>query len=278
MKNNSLLTNENFLELNEEINKIIPNFLNIEKAIEKTSPAILSIAILEDVGFTYLLDYYLRHINPKTVKSILQNPMFSHEAMLELFYCQVTAFDKAFIQKKPLPDLFSSYWSELSKAEYAILFKNLMKKKTHVPVLKKIFEKIDLVYVRMMINSGALKSNLILEFFKGLGNDIQKFVANDIQLYDFAFGLALNNSDDQFLAFLEDYTVVFVQLRLVASFVDEVELEMKKNEGKPLSYVKLTEICSHIPTDCLNVTLDIFKDKKWVTENEKKSIQEFFNK
>lgn len=278
MTTKTILNNENFLELNREINKSIPNFSKIQDAIAKTPPAILSIAIVEDVGFTYLLDYYLRHIDPKIVKSILHNPMFTHEAMVELFFCQVTAFDKALIQKKPLPDLFSSYWSELSKAEYAILFKNLLKKKTHIPVLKIIFEKIDLVYIKMMTNSGALKSNTILDFFKGLGNDIQKFAANDIHLYDYAFGLALNNSDDEFLAFLEDYTVVFVQLRLVASFVDEVEAEIKKNSGKNISYMKITEICSHVPKDCLSVTLDIFKDKKWITENEKKSIEEIYNK
>ncbi len=278
MKSKTNQTNENLLELNRELNKTIPNFSKIEMAIAKVPPAILSFEIIEDVGFTYLLDYYLRHINPKIVKSIIQNPMFSHEAMIELFYCQVTAFDKALIQKKPLPDLFSSYWSELTKAEYAILFKNLLKQKTHVPVLKKIFEKIDLVYIKMMTNSGALKSNMILEFFKGLGNDIQKFAANDIQLYDYAFGIALNNSDDEFLAFLEDYTVVFVQLRLVSSFVEEVELEMKKRNGQKLTYIKLTEICSHIPKDCLAVTLGIFMDKDWITENEKKSIEDVYLK
>ena len=49
-----------------------------------------------------------------------------------------------------------------------------------------------------------------------------------MNIYDYAFDLAVANSDDDFLAFLDEYTVVFVQLRLVSSFVDEIEKQKQK--------------------------------------------------
>jgi hypothetical protein len=278
MLNPILSKNEAFLNLEIELSKTIPNFTRIAEAIEKTPPSILSLAITNDMGFTYLIDYYFRHIDNRIVKSILQHPMFEHEALKELFSCQVTAYDKALIQGKPLPDLFSSYWSNLSKAEYAILFQTLVKSQSNTFVLKGILEKVDLVHIRMMTASGTIKSDQLLSFFKNLGSDLQKFAAKDMNIYDFAVDLAITNSDETFLNFLDEYTLVFVQLRMVASFVEEVESQIKKNNGKNLTYLEIMTICSHIPKDCIEVTLDIYHDKKWVSLNEKKSILEFYGK
>ena len=55
-----------------------------------------------------------------------------------------------------------------------------------------------------------------------------------MNIYDYAFDLAVANSDADFLAFLDEYTVVFVQLRLVSSFVDEIESEINQNAGHNL--------------------------------------------
>ena len=52
MKNDLVKDNPHFKLLDEELMRPIPNFKNIEEAISNISPAILSIAILEDVGFT----------------------------------------------------------------------------------------------------------------------------------------------------------------------------------------------------------------------------------
>ncbi|HMV41361.1 MAG TPA: hypothetical protein PK079_01135 [Leptospiraceae bacterium] len=275
MKNDLIKDNHQYKILDEELTKPIPNFRKIEEAISNISPAILSMAILEDVGFTYLIDYYLRHINIQVVKKILQNPMFSHEALIELFYCQVTAYHKAILQKKPLPEMLTSYWTTLSKAEYAILFKNLVSRTSNIHIAKNLFSKVDLVYLRMMTSSGTLKSDRVLNFFRKLGPDIQKLAAQDMHIYDYAFELAVANSDDDFLAFLDEYTVVFVQLRLVSSFVDEIESEMKKNDGHKLPYFQILQIASHIPLDCLKISLEIFQEKGWISANENKAIQEY---
>ncbi len=234
MKTDLVKDNPHYKALDEELTRPIPNFKRIEEAISNIPPAILSMAILEDVGFTYLIDYYLRHMDLQIVKKILQNPMFSHDALVELFYCQVTAYHKAILQKRPLPEMVSSYWTTLSKAEYAILFKNLISRTSSIQVTKTILSKVDLVYLRMMTSSGSIKSERILDFFRKLGPEIQKFAAQDLNIYDYAFDLAVANSDDEFLAFLDEYTVVFVQLRLVSSFVDEIESEIKKNQGHKL--------------------------------------------
>ena len=277
MKTDLVKDNQHYRILDEELMRPIPNFKNIEEAISNIPPAILSMAILEDVGFTYLIDYYLRHMDVQIVRKILQNPMFSHDALVELFYCQVTAYHKAILQKKPLPDMVSSYWTTLSKAEYAILFKNLISRTSSIQVTKTILAKVDLVYLRMMTSSGSLKSDRVLNFLKKLGPEIQKLAAQDMNIYDYAFDLAVANSDADFLAFLDEYTVVFVQLRLVSSFVDEIESEIKKNAGHKLPYFQILQISTHIPTDCLKLSLEVFQERGWINANENKAIQEYCN-
>jgi|GEM_PF-1556942 hypothetical protein len=277
MKTDLVKDNQHYKILDEELMRPIPNFKNIEEAISNIPPAILSMAILEDVGFTYLIDYYLRHMDVQIVKKILQNPMFSHDALVELFYCQVTAYHKAILQKKPLPEMVSSYWTTLSKAEYAILFKNLISRTSSIQVTKTILAKVDLVYLRMMTSSGSLKSDRVLNFLKKLGPEIQKLAAQDMNIYDYAFDLAVANSDADFLAFLDKYTVVFVQLRLVSSFVDEIESEIKKNAGHKLPYFQILQISTHIPTDCLKLSLEVFQERGWINANENKAIQEYCN-
>ena len=277
MKTDLVKDNQHYKILDEELMRPIPNFKNIEEAISNIPPAILSMAILEDVGFTYLIDYYLRHMDVQIVRKILQNPMFSHDALVELFYCQVTAYHKAILQKKPLPEMVSSYWTTLSKAEYAILFKNLISRTSSIQVTKTILAKVDLVYLRMMTSSGSLKSDRVLNFLKKLGPEIQKLAAQDMNIYDYAFDLAVANSDADFLAFLDEYTVVFVQLRLVSSFVDEIESEIKKNAGHKLPYFQILQISTHIPTDCLKLSLEVFQERGWINANENKAIQEYCN-
>ncbi len=276
MRTDLVRDNPHYKLLDKELMRPIPNFRTIEAAISDIPPAILSMAIMEDVGFTYLVDYYLRHMDLQIVRKILQNPMFSHDALVELFYCQVTAYHKAILQKKPLPEMVSSYWTILSKAEYAILFKNLISRTSSIQVTKTILSKVDLVYLRMMTSSGSLKSERVLNFFKQLGPDIQKFAAQDLNIYDYAFDLAVANSDDNFLAFLDEYTVVFVQLRLVSSFVDEIEMEIKKNQGQKLPYLQILQIAGHIPQDCLKVSLEVFTEKGWLSAKENKAIQEYY--
>ncbi len=277
MKTDLVKDNQHYKILDEELMRPIPNFKNIEEAISNIPPAILSMAILEDVGFTYLIDYYLRHMDVQIVKKILQNPMFSHDALVELFYCQVTAYHKAILQKKPLPEMVSSYWTTLSKAEYAILFKNLISRTSSIQVTKTILAKVDLVYLRMMTSSGSLKSDRVLNFLKKLGPEIQKLAAQDMNIYDYAFDLAVANSDDDFLAFLDEYTVVFVQLRLVSSFVEEIEAEMKRNSGNKLPYFQILQISANIPMDCLKLSLEVFQERGWINANENKAIQEYCN-
>lgn len=277
MKTDLVKDNQHYKILDEELMRPIPNFKNIEEAISNIPPAILSMAILEDVGFTYLIDYYLRHMDVQIVKKILQNPMFSHDALVELFYCQVTAYHKAILQKKPLPEMVSSYWTTLSKAEYAILFKNLISRTSSIQVTKTILSKVDLVYLRMMTSSGSLKSDRVLNFLKKLGPEIQKLAAQDMNIYDYAFDLAVANSDDDFLAFLDEHTVVFVQLRLVSSFVEEIEAEMKRNSGNKLPYFQILQISANIPMDCLKLSLEVFQERGWINANENKAIQEYCN-
>lgn len=98
---------EIFSEFDDLINKPVPNFSKIELALSKISPAALSLRIQEDVGFTYLLDYYLRFVDASLVKNILQNPLFQHEALEELFSVTLPHSIKRFYRKNRFPVLWT---------------------------------------------------------------------------------------------------------------------------------------------------------------------------
>lgn len=269
--------NDIFKELDELLTSPIPNFKKIEDALRKIPPAFIAFEIQENVGFTYLLDYYLRHIDFHLVQSILQNPLFTHDALIELFYCQITAYHKAILQKKACQSLSETYWSCLSKAEFAVIFKNIHSRPSNLPITKLLLEKVDSDHIKLMLATGSLKSHKMLEFFKSLGTEIKQIATQNLNFFEFAFNLAIHESDHEYLLFLEDYTTLFVQLRVASFFVDEIKQYINKNNHLP-DYNQLVEILNNVPTDSINVTLDLIKDKSWITEAEEQSLLEFFQK
>jgi hypothetical protein len=261
--------------LDELMTSPIPNFQKIETAIREIPPALLAIAIQEDASFAYLLDYYLRFMDINTVKQILQNPTFTHEALLELFYCQITSYHKAVLQKKPLPDLSASYWSCLSKAEYAIIFKNILKQPSNLKITQLLIEKLDTEHIKLMLSTGVLKSKIMLDFFKQIGQDIKKLAAIDMNFFDVAFSLAVHESDFDYLLFLEDYTTLFVQLRVASFTVDEFHKYIEKHQVHP-DYHEMIVLLESVPGDSLQITLDLLKDKGLISQPEHTSLNDFF--
>lgn len=268
--------NPAFLELDRELTRPIPNFKAINEALEKVPPFVISNAVLNDVGFTYLLDYYLKYMEKSTVQKILQNPLFATEALMELFYCQITAYHKAILQKKPAPDLISSYWTYLSKAEYAVLFRSLLET-SDTDAISIMMTKVDIVHLKMLAKSGSEISDRMLSFFKKMGSGIKDMAAKDMSIYDFAFNLAVDKSDMEFLAIMEEYASVFVQLRVVSFFVEEVEKEIKLKGISP-NYFYFMELSNAIPKDTLKLTMDAFIEKKWITDSEGKTLVDYFIK
>ncbi|HMY68717.1 MAG TPA: hypothetical protein PL048_13235 [Leptospiraceae bacterium] len=268
--------NPAFLELDRELTRPIPNFKAINEALEKVPPFVISNAVLNDVEFTYLLDYYLKYMEKSTVQKILQNPLFATEALMELFYCQITAYHKAILQKKPAPDLISSYWTYLSKAEYAVLFRSLLET-SDTDAISIMMTKVDIVHLKMLAKSGSEISDRMLSFFKKMGSGIKDMAAKDMSIYDFAFNLAVDKSDMEFLAIMEEYASVFVQLRVVSFFVEEVEKEIKLKGISP-NYFYFMELSNAIPKDTLKLTMDAFIEKKWITDSEGKTLVDYFIK
>jgi hypothetical protein len=260
-----------------EINKPIPNFKQIDHALSKVAPIIVSDAILDDVHFAYTIDYYLRYSSESTVKKILQNAFFSESALIELFSVQMNTYHKAIIQEKKQVELLSSYWNYLTKAEYAVLFKNLLSQSNDIETIKDLLPKVDILLLRIMTSTGSMPNDKMLNFFKKIGDDIQKLAAKDMNLYDYAYDLANDLSDKEFLNYLDNYTNVFVQLRVVSGFVESVE-NIVRDSGNPPSYVEFMELCSTIPHDSLQAALEIFQEKNWLSSNEAISISDAYFK
>ncbi|MEM7180270.1 MAG: hypothetical protein AAF518_05125 [Spirochaetota bacterium] len=260
-----------FKELDELLTSPIPNFTKIERALEKVPAAMLALEIQEDAGFAYLMDYYFRHINEDVVRNILQNPLFTPEALIELFYCHITSYHKAILRGKPKPGISDSYWQLISKAELAIIFKNIIKRPSSMNISKLLLEKIDIEHLKLMTSSGALRSDSMLRLLKEIGPGIQYLAAKDMNFFDYIFNLAHDNSDEEYVLFLENYTAIFVQLSVAGHFIGVLEKQIEE-EGKVPSYHELVDKCATVPYDSLPVTLDIMYNRGWITESENESL------
>jgi len=269
---------ENLRKLQALIYESVPKFKEIDKAIQEVHPAILSLEIEKDVGFAYMMDYYFRFMNPVTVRAIFSHPLFTEKALQELFYCHITSIHKAILQKKPVPDLISSYWKNLTKAEYAILFQNTLQRTFSLKPAIELIQKIDLVHVKILTQSGKVPSQTVLKLFKEMGSNLKKLFSEDLNFYDYVFNLAAKESDLDFLQILEEYAVLFVQLRIAGSFVQEMEADLSKNGKTKPTYPELHRFFAQVPVDSLEITLEIFHEKGWVTAQEKDLILESFLK
>jgi|JI8StandDraft_1071087.scaffolds.fasta_scaffold00203_21 hypothetical protein len=268
---NSIGNRDNLQSLKDLLYESVPKLKLIQVALSEIHPGILAVEIEKDVGFAYFMDYYFKLLDKFTIRAIFQHPSFSQEALTELFYCQITAIHKAKLLNKPIPELFSSYWSYLSKPQYAALLKNTLSRTWNLEPAKALLSRIDLVHIKMLTKSGTIDEMNILNLFKSLGSDIKKVFSEDINLYDYAFGLAADASDIEFLNFLESYTMLFVQLRIASSFVIEIE-KLMETKGEKLSFPELFKFFANVPKDTIEVCLEIFSDKGWLSKNESEKI------
>lgn len=263
---------ENLERLHKLLNEPVPKFKEIEKLIEKIHPALISNEIQKDVGFAYLMNYYFKVIDEKIVRSIINHPMFSDKALVELFYCHIGSIQKDILSKQKPPELLSYYWKYLSKAQYAILLKDTIQKSWFLEPAKNLLQNVDLVHIKLLTQSGKIQPSSILNLFKELGDKIKKLFSEDIHFYDYVFELASKESDSAFLEFLENYTFVFVQLRIASTFVQEMQQSLQKSKKEKPSIQELVSLFSQVPPDSLEVTLEIFIEKGWVNSQEMELI------
>ena len=266
-----------FKDLTKEMYKPIPNFKKVEEVLLEVPPILISEAILDDIGFTYTLDYFLRYVSESTVKKIFRNSLFQQEALVELFSVQINSFHKAHILNQPVPELLSSYWTYLSKQETAILFKYLLLQSADTDSLSSMISKVDIFLLKLMTKTGSVPGEKMLDFFKKMGTDIQKLAAKDMNFYDYAYNLAQDLSDQEFLEYLEKYSSIFVKLRVASGYIESIELKIKQSHSVP-SYLEFMDLVTGIPQDSLHVVLVAFVEKKWLSQNEVNSLEDHFNK
>ncbi len=269
---------EKLKDLQKLLYDSVPKIKQIQSAIIEVHPGLISLEIEKDVGFAYLMDYYFKYLDKYEIRNLIQHPSFSQKALSELFFCHITSIHKAKLLKKDVPKMFGSYWRYLSKPQYATLLKNTLSRTWNLEPAKELLARIDLAHIKLLTKSGTIQEEKILNLFKSLGPDIKKVFSEDINLYDYAFGLAADASDTEFLDFLESYTMLFVQLRIASSFVTEVEKLVEKT-GRRLSFSELFNFFANVPSDTLEVCLEIFTDKEWLSPSEAaKILSSYINK
>ena len=199
--------------------------------------------------------------------------MFSFEALTELFHCQITHVHKAYILKQKPPEILSHYWKLLPRSHYAVLLKNLLESAGKNEGIGSVMKNVDLVHLKMIGSKSEQLSKKILEILRQSGSDIKEMISKDINIYTYLFELAIQFSDEDLIVFLENYSNLFVQMRIASTTIDE--LEKLFGEKKP-KYTEVISLIQDIPRDSMEVTLKMLVKKNWVTEKESEYIQKFF--
>ena len=251
----------------------IPSFRKIEKEIELLSPALLAARITSDAGFAWLTDYYFRVIDQDIVKRILQDPGFTHEALYELFNCQITMIHKDNLMTGKTGEVISSYFSLLSRAHYSLLFKYLVTRTKDIETAISILSHIDLVHLKLISASDNSISAKILALMKHMGADLKNIIFRDLDIYDFALNLAEKHQDRDFLAFLEEYSDIFIHLKITASIIEEIENTASQKQPE---YHEILEAMTIVPQDSIGMALSVCIKRNWLTEEQARNMEKYF--
>lgn len=139
--------------------------------------------------------------------------------------------------------------------------------------MKTIIQNVDLVHLKMIASANNHSAKKILDLFKEIGDGIHRMISRDFNIYHYAFELATEFSDEEFISFLEEYSNLFVQLRIGAMTI--AEMEKLYGKEKP-AYNHILKFSSEVPKDSLHMTLLLMTEKGWLTKEEAENIAKYF--
>jgi hypothetical protein len=255
----------------------IPNLNDIEKELKSIEPEIISQILDENPESVYIFDYYFRLFSPEIGSRIINHEKFSIQHTIELFNCQLIRYYRVNLftvdWEIKNESILKSYWTKVKRFKLVEIFKFLHKSgKVNQPYSILILKRLNHTNILELIKGKDIKSKALLDLFKNLGENIKDMIAEDFDLVPHIFALASELGDTQYLEFLDEYTMLTVQLRIAQSLLEEAEQYV--DESGKIAFPKLIEVVKNMPKDCLDLTLQMFEQKGYIDKNLKNELAE----
>ena len=245
----------------------IPPLARMEAELKTISPELVSDLIRAEPDTVFLLDYYFRLMDPSIAARILGHADFHTAAALDLFNCQMIRYYRQNLDSEKhdaaYASLTESYWRVVPKEKLTELFRNLLTtgKSNHAAALM-VLQNMDMDNLIYLQQKPEFRSEAMLEFFKELGGDIKKLIVDNVNIYDFVYRLAADLNDNDYLAFLEEFTLFMIQIRIARSMTDEAHA-LQNNQGK-ISLSDLVQLLQHIPDNSREMTLQLMQQENLI--------------
>ena len=262
-------------ELYLYLNESFPPIKRIEQILKEIEPRVISELIESEPETTFILDYYFRLFAPEIGARIISHPDLEIKSLIELYNCQVIRYYRVNLNreeyKADYASLLNSYWQNIEKNRLMELFKALItagdsNRLSAMMILENMSSE-DLRYLP------EEQSESMLKFFKSLKEDFKNLVEDNLDIYDFVLGLAVDSGDADTLELLDGYTNLAVQMRIAQNFIED-SMKTLDSSGK-VPFKTLVNLVNDAPAESLELTLQILTRNGMVEPGTIESLEKF---
>lgn len=254
----------------------MPPLNKIEGELRVIDPSAVSMMIHEEPETVFLVDYYFRLFERNLAARIINHEEFTMEALQELYNCQVIRFYRANIHKEDNEainiSLGDTYWGGLNSSRLMELLKMMMRsgKSVNISAIM-ILQELNSDMLAKIQQQKEFRSKAMMELFQRLGGDLLGTLAGNLDLFDFIYGICMEEGDSEFLTFLDEYTKFIVQLRVAQTIVEDSRDYV--DEKGMISLRDLFTLLDMVPDDALDVTMELLFQRGYIDKKMESSIK-----
>ena len=234
--------------------------------MQNIEPALVSQMIAAEPELVFMLDYYFRLLDPQVGARIVSADEFSVASALELFNCQILRYQRTHLAGTEgnydfaYASMLESYWRVVKKEKLTEVFQQLLQLGTnnHFAALL-ILQQMNLDNLIFMQKDPDFRSPAMLELFKNLGGNVQKLISENLDLFDFVYRLASDLNDEDYLAFLDEFTGFVMEIRIGRTLADDAAKHLDEHGKVPLNTV--VHLLDGIPPESRRITLEIMRQR-----------------
>lgn len=263
------------------INQAMPPLHQIETELRTIHPALVADLLVREPETVFIIDYYFRLFDQKLGGGIVSHPEFTVQAAVELYNCQVVRYYRSHLNSTDhdfrYASLLESYWSQVEREKLLLILKQLITGgKSNLFSIVMILQGMDISRLDFLAHDQHVKSMAMLEIFKNIGDGVFDLIANNLDLYDFIYKIANDLQDQDYIAFLDEYTRFIVQLRIGQTLVEDGRQQVDRNTGR-IPFKDLVEMLPMIPQESLEITLQLFEQKNLIDAETTRGLMEIYH-
>lgn len=243
-----------------------PPIARIRNELEAADPAVVAAMLLEEPETVFLMDYYFRLLPREVGARLISDPRFNESAAIELFNCQIIRYFRSNWESRQYDvayaSILESYWTGVDKEKLARIFGALLQagKSSHGAALL-ILRQMNLDSLLFLQQAPGFNSPAMLNLFKELGSGVEQLLQENLDLFDFVYRVAQDLKDQDYLQFLDEFTMFIVQLRVARTLADDIERHARESPGGKPPLALLVRMLEDMPGSAQRISLELLKQR-----------------